>query len=61
MFLQTVCYQVKEKQDVEKALKGILVVSTIPMTPALVCLPKARLPHTFTGAVATKMGSGGMR
>ena len=37
----------KETQDVEKALKGILVISTIPMTPIVVCLSKACLPHTF--------------
>ena len=55
LFLQTVCYRVKETQDVEKALKGISVISTIPMTPVVVCLSKACLPHTFTWAMAMKM------
>ena len=45
LFLQTVCYRVKVTQDVEKALKGILVISTIPMTPVVFCRSKACLPH----------------
>ena len=47
VFLQTVCCRVKEKQDVERALNDILVIGTILMTPVVVYLSKACLPHTF--------------
>merc|ERR1719282_1301176 len=33
--------------DVEKALKGILVISTVLMTPVVIYLSKACLPDTF--------------
>ena len=55
LFLQTVCYRVKETQDVEKALKGILVISTIPMTPVVVCCRKLACRTPSTWAMAMKM------
>ena len=55
LFLQTVCYQVKEKQDVEKALKGILVISTIPMTPVGSACRRLACRTPSTWAMAGKM------
>jgi len=40
-------YPVKELPDVEKALKGVLVISTILMTPASIGLSYACLPDVF--------------
>merc|ERR1712176_1679158 len=45
-------FPVKEMPDVEKALKGILVISTVLMTPVVIVLSKWCLPETFS------MGSG---
>jgi len=42
-----VFYPVKEMPDVEKALKGILVISTVIMTPAAVGLSYVCLPTVF--------------
>jgi len=46
-------YPVKELPDVEKALKGVLVISTVLMTPAAIGLSYACLPDVF------KMGESG--
>merc|ERR1719491_1195477 len=46
--LQKVFYRVNKQEDVEKALKGILVISTVLMTPVVVVLSKVCLPHTFS-------------
>jgi len=40
-------YPVKELPDVEKALKGVLVISTVLMTPLAVVLSLLYLPATF--------------
>jgi len=47
LVLQTVLYPVREPSDVEKALKGILVISTALMTPVVIGLSKYCLPDTF--------------
>lgn len=47
LFLQKVIYGVKKNEDVEKALKGILVISTVLMTPVVVLLSQYCLPETF--------------
>merc|ERR1712232_1406326 len=39
---------VKDMPDVEKALKGILVISTVLMTPVVVFLSKRCLPEVFS-------------
>jgi len=48
LLLQVAIYKVKEKQDVEKALKGILVISTVLMTPVAHFLSKWCLPAEFS-------------
>jgi inorganic pyrophosphatase len=48
LLLQVVLYKVTEPPHVEKALKGILVISTILMTPVVILLAKFCLPDTFT-------------
>merc|ERR1712159_222021 len=50
--LQGIFYKVKDMPDVEKALKGILVISTVLMTPVVVALSYYCLPKEFD------MGSG---
>merc|ERR1719220_312493 len=40
-------YRVKDMPDVEKALKGILIVSTVLMSPVVILLSKYCLPDTF--------------
>lgn len=40
-------YPVKEEPSVEKALKGVLVISTILMTPTVLVLSKFCLPDSF--------------
>jgi len=45
--LQQIFYKVKKMDDVEKALKGILVISTVLMTPVVVELSRRCLPPTF--------------
>merc|ERR1719223_1128447 len=47
LVLCTIIYPVKDMPDVEKALKGILVVSTIIMTPVSIGLSYACLPKSF--------------
>jgi len=47
LFLQKVCYKVKDMPDVESALKGILVISTALMTPVVIALSKYCLPASF--------------
>jgi len=47
LFLRKVFYPVKDMPDVEKALKGILVISTILMTPVVLYLSKICLPAEF--------------
>merc|ERR1712048_261128 len=42
------CCRVENNQDVEKALKGVLTISTVLMTPVVVALAKYCLPDTFT-------------
>merc|ERR1740123_2962118 len=48
LILQKVFYKVREQQDVEKALKGILVISTVLMSPVVVLLSKLCLPAVFS-------------
>merc|ERR1719171_292523 len=42
------CFKVKSPDDVEKALKGILIVSTVLDTPLVWWLAQASLPAQFT-------------
>merc|ERR1712151_560284 len=48
LLLQGTLYKVKDMPDVEKALKGILVISTVLMTPVVVFLSKWCLPEVFS-------------
>jgi len=48
LFLMKCIYPVKNMPDVEKALKGVLVISTILMTPVVIMLSKFCLPETFS-------------
>merc|ERR1711963_297421 len=48
LLVQGVVYPVKEMPDVEQALKGILVISTVLMTPVVVALSKYCLPGEFS-------------
>jgi len=48
LLLQRFVYPVKDSVDVEKALKGILVISTILMTPTVIWLSQACLPEEFS-------------
>merc|ERR1712157_3307 len=48
LVVQGTIYKVKDMPDVEKALKGILVISTVLMTPVVVFLSKWCLPETFS-------------
>merc|ERR1712032_939729 len=47
LVLRTVCYKVNNNEDVEKALKGILIISTVLMTPVVTYLSYACLPPAF--------------
>jgi H(+)-translocating pyrophosphatase len=47
LLVQGIFYQVKEMADVEKALKGVLVISTVLMTPVVLLLSKYCLPPVF--------------
>jgi len=47
LLLQNVIYKVTEEAHVEKSLKGVLVISTVLMTPAVTVLSKVCLPETF--------------
>jgi inorganic pyrophosphatase len=47
LLVQNMLYPVKDAPDVEKALKGVLVISTILMTPVVCLLSKHCLPDTF--------------
>jgi len=46
--LQAAIYPVKNQEDVEKALKGILVISTLLMTPVIIALSFFCLPAEFS-------------
>merc|ERR1712151_157611 len=48
LLLRIPVYPVKDMPDVEKALKGILVISTALMTPVVVFLSKWCLPEVFS-------------
>jgi len=48
LLVQSAMYPVREMPDVEKALKGILVISTVLMTPVVVVLSKFCLPGEFS-------------
>ena len=48
LILQKIIYPVKDMPDVEKALKGILVISTILMTPVAIYLSQYCLPGEFS-------------
>ena len=48
LVLQGVVYKVKDMPDVEGALKGILVISTVLMTPVVILLSKFCLPEVFS-------------
>jgi len=45
--IQSLLFQVREKPDVERALKGLLLISTVLMSPTIVLLSWACLPDTF--------------
>jgi len=47
LLIQGMCYKVKEMPDVEKALKGVLVISTVLMTPVVWFLSQWCLPAEF--------------
>ncbi|CAE8678559.1 unnamed protein product [Polarella glacialis] len=47
LLVQSVMFPVKEPASVEKALKGILVISTVLMTPVAILLSKWCLPEVF--------------
>jgi len=47
LLITGVVYPVKEMPSVEKALKGVLIISTVLMTPVAVYLSKHCLPETF--------------
>jgi len=47
MLVVNVFYPVKELPDIEKALKGVLVISTVLMTPAVLVLSYVALPKSF--------------
>merc|ERR1719188_1172457 len=47
LMLQGIFYKVKDMPDVEKALKGVLVISTVLMTPVVIYLSKLCLPEEF--------------
>merc|ERR1719220_2155668 len=51
LLTQGIFYKVKDMPDVEKALKGILVISTVLMTPVVVLLSKWCLPEVFSMGV----------
>jgi len=51
LLLQKPIYKVTKNEDVEKALKGILVISTILMTPLVYYLSKWCLPEVFNMGV----------
>jgi len=48
------CFQVREDKDVERALKGVLIISTALMTPVVVWLSWACLPEQFEMENGTK-------
>jgi len=48
LVLQKAIYPVKDMPDVEKALKGILVISTCLMTPVVIFLSQVCLPDEFS-------------
>jgi len=48
LILAGLLYKVDGEADVEKALKGILVISTVLMTPVAIGLSQQCLPETFT-------------
>merc|ERR1719476_1025382 len=48
LMVQGLFYPVKDMPDVEKALKGILVISTVLMTPAVLLLSYFCLPSVFS-------------
>ena len=45
LLVQSAFYKVKDMPDVEKALKGILVISTVLLTPMVLTLSTWRLPE----------------
>merc|ERR1719446_1473158 len=47
LFLLRILYKVQEMGDVEKALKGVLNISTVLMTPVVWLLSKLCLPEEF--------------
>merc|ERR1719414_467953 len=48
LLVQSAVHPVRDMPDVEKALKGILVISTILMTPVVVLLSQYCLPEEFS-------------
>lgn len=48
LLLQGILYKVREMADVEKALKGVLVISTVLMTPVVILLSYYCLPAEFS-------------
>jgi len=48
LMARTCCYKIEHMADVEKALKGMLVISTVLMTPVVIFLSHVCLPATFS-------------
>merc|ERR1740129_1629503 len=48
LLARTIMFPVKDQPDVEKALKGILIISTVLMMPTVIGLSKYCLPDTFS-------------
>jgi len=48
LIVRSAVYPVKEQPDVEKALKGVLVISTVLMTPVVLALSYYCLPAQFS-------------
>jgi len=51
LLVQGIFYKVKEISDVERALRGILVISTVIMTPIVIFLSSWCLPEEFSMGV----------
>merc|ERR1719336_3824896 len=47
LWIRCIFYKVKEKEDVERALKGLLLISTSLMTPVVVGVSWLCLPTEF--------------
>ena len=55
LFCEKLLYQARAMEDVEKALKGGLVISTVSMKPVVWASLKVCLPNHFNLALATRV------